>query len=209
MTETGSADWRPPYRSPREGTEAMAFRQPSSHSNPSAPSRVAQLWQVPLLLLSLGLFAYAAYLFIDPQPGLSINQKIDVARLYLKNERPEAAINQLNKIITTEKLDREYEAVVHLLLAQSIDAAQQQKHMDLPANRQQIIEQTRLALSIGVKNSADIQRRLGESYEALDKPAEALDHYRQSMAMDANHALRLQRKVIDLQLAVNDAGPAE
>src|SRR5207248_9077414 len=59
------------------------------------------------------------------------------------------------------------------------------------------------------KNSTDIQRRLGESYEAIDKPAQALEHYRQAMAMDANHALRLQRKVIDRQLSENDAGPAE
>src|SRR5207248_5610212 len=116
---------------------------------------------------------------------LSIDQKIDIAKLYLKNERPEAALNQLNKIITTEKLDREHEAGVHLLLAIAVDAAQQQRHIDLPANRQQIIEQTRLALSMGAKNSTDIQRRLGESYEAIDKPAQALEHYRQAMAMDA------------------------
>lgn len=169
----------------------------------------AQLWQLPLLLISLGLFTYAAWLFIDPRPGLSIDQKIDVARLYLKHERPEAALNQLNKIITTEKLDREREANVHLLLATAIDAAQQQKHIDLPANRVQIVEQSRLALAMGVKNSTDIQRRLGESYEALDKPAQALEHYRQAMAMDSSHAQRLQRKVIDLQLSENDAGPAE
>jgi tetratricopeptide (TPR) repeat protein len=187
-----------------EGTEAMASRRHTSSS-----SRLGQLWQLPLLLVSIGLFTYAAYLFIDPRPGLSIDQKIDVARLYMKNERPEAAINQLNKIITTEKLDGDHEASVHLLLAAGIDAAQQQKHIDLPANRQQIIEQSRLALAMGVKNTPDIQRRLGESYEALDKPAEALEHYRQAMAMDANHAIRLQRKVIDLQLATNDAGPAE
>ena len=54
---------------------------------------LAHLWQAPLLLLSLGLFGYAAYLFIDPQPGLTLDQKIDVARVYLKNERPEAAIS--------------------------------------------------------------------------------------------------------------------
>ena len=32
----------------------------------------------------------------------------------------------------------------------------------------------------------------------------ALLHYRQAMSMDANHALNLQRKVIDLQLQQND-----
>ncbi len=187
------------------GSAHASGRQSTRQSN----SRYAQLWQLPLLLVSIGLFSYAAYVFIDPRAGLSIDQKIDVARLYLKNERPEAAINQLNKILTTEKLDRDHEAGVHLLLAESIDAAQQQKHMDLPANREQIIEQTAIALSMGMKSNSDIQRRLGESYEALDRPAVALEHYRQAMSLDSSHALRLQRKVIDLQLAENDAGPAE
>ena len=82
---------------------------------------LARLWQAPLLLLSLGLFGYAAYLFIDPQPGLTIDQKIDIARVYLKNERPEAAIEQLNRLLTTEKLPRESEATIHLLLAEGIE----------------------------------------------------------------------------------------
>ncbi len=172
-------------------------------------SRVMDLWQLPMLLVSVGLFGFAAYLFIDPKPGLNIDQKIDVARVYLRNERPEAALDQLNKIITTEQLDRLHEGGVHLLLAQAIDDAQRQKHVDLPSNRQQIIEQTNLALSQGVKSNATIQKRLGESYESLDQPAEALDHYRQAMAMDSDHALSLQRKVIELQLAENDVGPAE
>ena len=47
-----------------KGTEAMAF----SRANP----RLAQLWQLPLLVVSLGLFGAAAYLFINPGPGLTI-----------------------------------------------------------------------------------------------------------------------------------------
>jgi tetratricopeptide (TPR) repeat protein len=172
-------------------------------------ARLTELWQLPLLLVSVGLFGFAAYLFIDPKPGLTIDQKIDVARLLLRDERPQAALDQLNKIITTEQLDKAREGGVHLLLAQAIDDAQKQKHIDLPSNREQIIEQTGLALSMGVKSSAAIQQRLGESYEALDRPSEALDHYRQAMAMDSDHALSLQRKVIDLQLAENDTGPAD
>ncbi len=188
----------------RHGMEAIASRDSSG-----LLARVSGLWQLPLLLVSLALFTYAGFVFIDPKPGLTIDQKIDAAKLYLRHERPEAALDQLNQIIATEKLDRDHEAQVHLLLAQAIDDAQQQKHIDLPTNRKQIIEQTQLALSMGIKSNAVIQRRLGESYEALEDPTDALDHYRQAMAMDSDHALRLQRKVIDLQLAENDPGPAE
>ncbi len=170
---------------------------------------LSQLWQLPLFLLSLALFAYAAYLFIDPQPGLTIDQKIDVAKQLLKDERPEAAINQLNHILTSDRLDADHEGHIHLLLAQGLDNLQHQKRVDLRTYHEQIIEQTRLAESMGVKSGYEIERRLGENYEALGKPVVALDHYRQAMTMDPNHALRLQRKVIDLQLAQNDAGPAE
>ena len=170
---------------------------------------LAHLWQAPLLLLSLGLFGYAAYLFIDPQPGLTIDQKIDIARVYLKNERPEAAIEQLNRLLTTEKLPRENEATIHLLLAEGIESAQRQKRINIPANHARIVEQTQIALAQGVKPTGEMHRRLGESYEALERPSDALQHYRHAIAMAPQHALRLQRKVIALQMAQDDTLPAE
>lgn len=169
---------------------------------------ISQLWQLPLFLLSIALFAYAAYLFIDPHAGPTIDQKIDVARKMLKDERPEAAVDQLNNILTAEKLDRDHEATVHLLLAQSVDDLQKLKHTNLKTYHEQIIEQTGLATGLGAKASYETERRLGENYEALGKPQAALDHYRSAMALDPNHALRLQRKVIDLQLQQSDTAPA-
>jgi tetratricopeptide (TPR) repeat protein len=159
--------------------------------------------------LSLGLFAYAAYLFIDPKPGLSIEQRIGLGRAYLLHGRPDAAVDQLNKLLASEKLSRENEAKVHLLLAESIEAAQQRARIDLDVNHERIIEQSRVALAQGVKPEAEIYRRLGDSYHALGKIAEALENYRRAIAMDSSRALPLQRKVIELQLAQSDPGPAE
>jgi tetratricopeptide (TPR) repeat protein len=171
--------------------------------------RLSQLWQMPLLLLSLALFAYAAYLFIDPKPGLSVEQRIDTARAYLRHGRPDAAVDQLNKLLSSEKLARENEARVRLLLAESIETAQKQLKLDLDVNHERIVEQSRVALAQGVKPEAEIYRRLGDSYKALGKPAEALENYRRAIAMDPARALALQRKVIELQLAQADTGPAE
>src|SRR5690242_6061774 len=89
-----------------EGKEVMAARR--------AKPKLAHLWQLPLLILSLGLFGYAAYLFIDPKPGLSIDQKIDLARTYLRYNRPNAAIEQCNNLLNGEKLVKENEAKIHL-----------------------------------------------------------------------------------------------
>ena len=177
----------------------------SGRANP----RLAHLWQVPLLLVSLGLFGTAGYLFINPGSGLTIDQKIDVARTYLKFNRPEAALDHLNRLITTEKLTPAGEAKIHLLLAQSLEDAQKLHHVSVTTNHQRIIEQSRLALAGGAPADADVYRRIGESYEALDKPTDALENYRRAMAMDPRRFPNLQRKVIELQLVQPDTGPAE
>src|ERR1051325_5692005 len=78
--------------------------------------RIGQLWQMPLLLLSLGLFAFAAYLFIDVRPGLTVAQKIDIARDYLKHDRPESGLEYLNKLLGTEKMEPQVEGTVHVLI---------------------------------------------------------------------------------------------
>src|SRR5688572_26372994 len=179
-----------------------------SSDRPSA-SRFNRLWQLPLFVLSLGLFGYAAYLFIDPKPGLTIEQKIELARTRLTYDRPEAAIDQLNKLLNGERLTLDNESKIRLMLAESIEAAQKLKKIDFAANHEKIIEQSKIALSQGVTPDAEIYRRMGESYEALGQADEALRNYRRAEAMDANRSLRLKRKVIDLRMAQGDTGAAE
>jgi tetratricopeptide (TPR) repeat protein len=174
-----------------------------------AGGRLSQLWQAPLLLLSLGLFVYAAYLFIDPKAGPTVEERLAGARNYVKFGRAEAGIEQLNKLLDGGKLTREQEATVHLDLAAALDGAQQQNRISVAANHLRIIEQIRIALAQGAKPDAEIYKRLGESYDALDRPAEALDNFRKAMTLDAERSLSLQRKVIDLQLGRRDFGPAE
>jgi tetratricopeptide (TPR) repeat protein len=186
--------------------DAMASQRLAGENN---SNRLGQLWQLPLLLLSFSLFGYAAYLFIDPQPGLSPEQKIELARKFLDNERPKAALELLNKTLTNDKLDPPTQGRVHILLAESLEEAQKQQKLHIAANFARIIEQTQLALARGVKPDFKIYKRLGESYEALNKPSQALDAYRHAMEMDSEKTLSIQRKVIDLQLAQDDPTPAE
>jgi tetratricopeptide (TPR) repeat protein len=181
----------------------------ASGRSQSPAVQLAQLWQLPLLLLSFSLFGYAAYLFIDPQPGLTVDQKLQVARTYLDNERPKAALELLNKVLTSDKLENAGAGRVHIMLAESLDLAQKQQKLSIAANFARIIEQTQLALAAGVKPDFKIYRRLGESYEALGKASQALDSYRKAMAIDPDKTLAIQRKVIDLQLAQDDPSPAE
>src|SRR3954447_19124454 len=96
--------------------DAMALRR--------AHPRAAQLWQLPLLAASLALFGYAAYLFIDPKSGPTVAQRIELARTLIHHDKPETAIDQLNKLLDHAKISREDQASVHLLLAEALEAGQ-------------------------------------------------------------------------------------
>src|SRR5262245_3587012 len=97
---------------------------PAARSNSYPNSRLAQLWQFPLLVISVAMFAVAAYLFIGPQAGPTIDDKIAVARRLLDATRPEAAIEQLNRILASEKMDAPHQGQVHRMLAESLESAQ-------------------------------------------------------------------------------------
>ncbi len=191
----------PLWASRLKGKEAMASGR--------ARGRLSQLWQMPLLVVSLGLFAYAAYLFIDPKPGVTLSHRIEIVELLLTNGRADAALEHGNKLLASGQLKAEDEARVHLLLAEALELAQKSRHLNLRSNHQRIIEQTKLALAGGNKGSGDAFRRLGDSYEALDLPREALEAYSRAIVIDPDHSPQLQRKVIDLQLAQEDSRPAE
>ncbi|MGA3065937.1 MAG: tetratricopeptide repeat protein [Tepidisphaeraceae bacterium] len=181
----------------------------------SAPSlghpsgRLSQLWQLPLLIFSVALFIYAGYLFVNPGPGASIDQKIAVARNYLNQDRPDAAWQQLVRILESEKPAKDKEAQIHLMLAESLDDLQTQQKISIPANHERIIEQTEIALEMGAVPDANVHRRLADSDAALGRIDEAIDHYRQAIAMDPDHALRLYRKLIELQLSQEDLANAD
>ena len=55
-----------------------------------ARRRLSHLWQLPLLLLSLGLFSTTACLYVDARPGITLNQKLSVARQLMRDDRPDS-----------------------------------------------------------------------------------------------------------------------
>src|SRR5882757_4127960 len=94
-------------------------------------SGIAQLWQLPLLIVSLGLFGYAAWLFIDPQPGPTIEEQVTAARNLLTQERPDAAVPILNRLLNTQKLTPPQQGIIHLMLSESIDQRQKQLRVSI------------------------------------------------------------------------------
>ena len=132
-----------------------------------------------------------------------------MAQDYLKQNRPDAALQQLSRILESEKPEPAKEGTIHLLIAQALEAGQKQLKIDIPANDQRIIEQTELAEQMGVQPDADLHRRVGDSYASLGRTADAAEHYRQAISMDPHQSLSLRRKLIDLELADEDSANAE
>jgi tetratricopeptide (TPR) repeat protein len=153
-----------------------------------------------LLLISLGLFGYAAYRFIDPQPGPTIDDRLASADRLLLNDRAEAATEVLRGLLAEPpgKLADPQVALVHLYLARAIEQVQRKNRLDIAENHQRIIRYSRLAEQKGVKLDAAAHRRVAESYEALGKRPEAIAAYRAAIDADAEKALGLQRRLIEL-----------
>ncbi len=171
--------------------------------------RPSQLWQVPLLLFSLGLFAVAGYFFVRPYRAATFDDKIAVARDYLKQERPDAALEQLNKMLTGETLKQSEEAVVHLVLGEALDAGQKHLKISIPENYKRIVTQIRLGIAQGATPNAMDERRLAESYAALGQTEPAIEHFSKSIALDGEHALDIRRKMIELLEEDQQPDPAE
>lgn len=177
------------------GMEAMSSGQKTS--------RVSHLWQVPLFLASCLFFLYAAYRFISPH-FLTPREKLNVATALLAADRPEAAIDYVNGLLTGNKLSGELEGEGHLLIAQALEQVQAEHHYKQALNDANIVEESRMALALGVKPTGDIYRRIAQSYEALNDPRNALANYRLAMAIDKNLELKYGKKIIELQIAAND-----
>jgi tetratricopeptide (TPR) repeat protein len=167
-----------------------------------------QLWQLPLLIFSLLLFGYAAYLFIDPKPGPTPDDRIAEARSYLAQDRPDAAIQVLNKLLAGGQLTKKRQGTSHLLVATAIEQYQKARATNLVANHENIVLQTQRALQCDIDIGVDGFRRLAESYEALNKRKDALANYRRALALDVNRQLKLHRKVIELLLDDNQPASA-
>lgn len=168
----------------------------------------ARLWQLPLLLLSVALFGYALYLLIDPTPDPTVAQRVDIARGYLRQERPDAAIQLINRVLQTESVDPKRQGELHLMLAESIELGAQIHRLDLPSNHKSIIEQTQLAIRSDINIGAEGYRRMAAAYEALGERDRALESYKIAQRLDVDRVLRLHRTVIQLLLDSNKPNDA-
>lgn len=169
--------------------------------NGRGKARLGRLWQWPLFLFSSGVFCYAAYIFIDPQPGVTALQMLDSARALVKQERPEAAIERLKDLVDSDQLKPPMRGAANLLMAEAIEQLQNTRKDKNQRDYARIIAYTRDGLELGIEADAQTHRRLAEAHEALGHLADAIAEYQKVIAQDAGHSLKWERRIIELRLA--------
>lgn len=151
----------------------------------------------------MALFLYAAYRFISPH-FLTAREKLDIAVALLSADRPEAAIDQVNTLLASGKLQGQTEGQAHLLIARALEQVQDEHHYTQSLNDANIVVESKKALALGVQPTGDIYRRIAQSYEALHDATDALTSYRHAIKLDNKLELTFGKKVINLQIATHD-----
>ena len=195
MTRTTS---KPPAAAP------SAF-QPDRPASTAGPG-VGNLWQMPLLLVSLGLFTLAAYLFIDPQPGPAAGEIIARAERDVRHERYDAAVGRLNDLLATRPEPAD-EAAARLLVAEALDGdMRRSRRRESPAAHRRILRETADALEAGATPTPATVDRTARSWEALGSPDRALADWREAARMlaesgDAAAAVPMRRSAAEMLVA--------
>ncbi len=167
---------------------------------------LGNLWQMPLLVVSLGLFTLAAYLFIDPQPAPTFQKQLAKAQRDLDAERYDAAVGQLGDLLQVGG-EPQQEAGVRLMLAEALDRQMQRnRRQETPQSHRRIINEITAAYAAGAEATSTTSDRLGRSYEALAQIDDAATQYGRATTLlekegKPEQAVPMRRSAIEMLIA--------
>ncbi len=169
------------------GKDAMAKSSPSDfgsdyvHQHTRNP--IAGLWQMPLLVVSLGLFSLAAYLLLDPTPAPRVAEELAKAHREVRQERYDAAVERLNELAALP-LPPEQNVETHLLTAKALDESMRRsRRAETPATHRRVLQEIRTAFEEGAKDTPDVADREARSWEYLGGVDKAASRWRTAARM--------------------------
>ncbi|MEL7237611.1 MAG: tetratricopeptide repeat protein, partial [Planctomycetota bacterium] len=192
--------------------EILEDNTPASPTKAPAP-KLGQLWQMPLLIVSLALFTLAAYLFIDPQPAAGFDEQLARVRRDLGDARYTAAIGRLDDLLKLPAADEKL-AEANLLLAEALDRQiARDRRTENPETHRRIVESTQSAYSGGVMPTALSTDRQARSHAALGEVDEATREWHHAvdlieMTGDPASGTPMRRSAIDLLIDHDRTGSA-
>lgn len=159
------------------------------------------VWQVPLLVLSVGVVCSAAYRALTLVPKPDLHRPITDAEKLLEDGKPREAIELLNKdlfpYVGTDKLDDELQGEFHRLMGRSLFLGQRELGIDREDNNKNIADSYLEAEALLKRLPAVDESYLAETYVALgelDKARRRADKLPQA---DRERKLELYKSLVN------------
>jgi len=175
----------------------------------AASPRLSQVWQLPLLLVSVVLLAAGWYMALPDGPARSVADELEHVVKLIRAEQFDAAIDALDEIEPELRtLEDSLKADYHLRRGDAITLAQRRRGWDEPRNHRNVIDHYRRARELGVTLDGRRLRWLAESHLALGELEKANALIDDVPAEDAAARWRMRREVIERAIA-GGGDPAE
>ena len=161
---------------------------------------LATRWQIPLLLGSCILFGWALWSLRPTPPQIPFSQRLDHILALRKAGLPLEASKLAEELLMSPERSAEEQARLHEALAEIIYDVESKAPVKNPVNLERLIRHYRLSVKETEELSGEAFRRLGEAWEWLNRPTEAVKSYKQAIAKGHNDSLRLRRRILDIEV---------
>ena len=172
---------------------------------PAVPPGWSQIWQVPALLLGLGIFVLGIY-FAWPQPQEDqFDPVLDEVLLYLKARNVEEAQAVLKTRLEPfmARADRSQQARYYLLWGDLVFLQQEVNGWDKPENHHKTLRYYQRARELGMPLDETHLERMAHTLVALKRDKEAVEILDQLKEAPAQRRYGVVRKIIERR---RDAG---
>ncbi|HOW19062.1 MAG TPA: hypothetical protein PLC79_08495, partial [Phycisphaerae bacterium] len=173
----------------------------SSTQDEQGLRHLATRWQVPLLLASCILFGWALWSLRPTPPQIPFSQRLDHILALRKAGLHLEASKLAEELLMAPERSAEEQARLHEVLAEIIYDVESKAPVRNPVNLERLIRHYRLSVKETEELGGEAFRRLGEAWEWLNRPAEAIKSYKQAIAKGHEDSLRLRRRVLGLEIA--------
>lgn len=177
----------------------MSESPDKSMQAPGARELLAGRWQIPLLLASLiGLAAGVWRLMPEPPPPSFASLYQNAQSLFDAELYTEASDYIRELMLDPSRTEAERHRL-HRLMARIIHAHEQANVVHGRENAVLVLEHSDRSLPAGASHDPDMLLIRAEAFEWLDRPAQALEAYRQASALGVDDMWAVRRRIIEIQ----------
>ena len=172
---------------------------PEPEPDPAIPQGWSQIWQLPALVLGLGIFVLGIYVSWPQPEENQFDPVLGEAVLYLKARNIEEAESVLKTRLEPfmDGADRRQQAAYHLLWGDLVFLQQELNGWDKPENHYKTLRHYQKAREMGLTLNVNQLQRMAHTLVALKRDQEAMEILDQLKDAPANRRYWVIRKIIE------------